>query len=76
MTQATTQTPALTPFTLRCCHCGNDACIAVLLNQLDCQQFRCEEYSTEFSIEDMEAVIGPWQKVIQWVRNVPQFDAE
>lgn len=69
--------PALAPFTLVCPHCAEqEASVSVLLNQLDCQQFRCEECNTEFSIEDMEAMIGRWQKVIQWVKSVPQFAAE
>lgn len=68
--------PALAAFTLRCPLCGEaEAPIAVLLNQLDCQQFRCETCNSEFSIEDLEDTIAKWQKVVLWVRSVPQFPA-
>lgn len=69
--------PAMHPISCHCPHCGSgEANVAVLLGQLDCEQFRCEDCSTEFSIESLEEIIGHWQKVIAWVKAAPQHDAE
>jgi len=68
---------ALRPFTLACPYCGEqDAAVAVILAQLDCEQFRCLECEQEFKIADVESIIDRWQKVIAWVRSVPQFPQE
>jgi hypothetical protein len=62
---------------LPCPFCGEaNAPISLALHALGDECFRCEECSTDFSVEQIQALFARWQPVLAWLEHVPQLPEE
>ena len=52
-------------FNLTCIKCGHDGSIS--LDMDDLKTLRCRECDDEFTTEDVAAIIGEWQKALEWI---------
>ncbi len=65
----------LTNVSLPCPRCGEqESGISVRLCWLDGDAFQCLECEAEFGVEEVEAIVAKWTKILTWVRSVPRFE--
>lgn len=50
---------------LPCIKCGEDGSIAIRLDTLS--DFWCPECDSEYSLEDVVAVLDGWERVVRWL---------
>jgi hypothetical protein len=56
--------------TLHCIKCGDEA--ALTLNLADGDSITCPDCEGEFTVEDVETMIGEWQQAIAWIKTMPK----
>ncbi len=57
---------------LPCIKCGEETTIRLDLD--DCDRMTCGECSAEFTLAEVQDVIGRWQPVLQWLGTAPQSE--